>query len=48
MGPKHRGALCSRGGLSEFEQMGFQVAFVSENVFTPSNVSRKRVPGGIC
>ena len=27
---------------SEFEQMGFQVAFESENVFTRSNVSSSR------
>ena len=30
----------STGGLSEFEQMGFQLAFESENVFAQSNVSR--------
>ena len=34
------------GGLSDFEQMGFQVAFESENVFAQSNVSRYRVLGG--
>jgi len=42
----YRGACGSTGGLSEFEQMGFQVTFESENVFRQLNVSRKRVPGG--
>ena len=36
LGPKYRGA-CGSTGLSEFEQMGFQVALESENVFTESN-----------
>jgi len=32
--------LHSTKGLSEFEPMGFQVAFESDNAFAQSNISR--------